>query len=92
MTQTAALVVISFLAAYVVDDQSLSFGQSTYDSKEVTATAEKRTLLAQPQFKGFVAPAAQEIPVDLQDVVKRVIWVRAKKHGAAASVDREQEK
>ena len=89
VAQTGALVVISFLAAYVVDDQSLSFGQSTYDNKEVTATAERRTLLAQPRFMGLVAPAAQEIPVDLQDVVKRVIWVRAK-HGTAASVDSEQ--
>ena len=90
VAQTGALVVVSFLAAYVVDDQSLSFGQSTYDNKKVTATAEKRTLPARPQSTGSAAPP--EIPVDLQDVVDRVTWVLAKTNGGVTSVDRELEK
>jgi len=88
--QTGALALISFLAAYVVNDQSVSFGQSTYHTDAVHETAAKRFVVHCAGRSGDNGTAAAlgdtsaeyglkiEVPLALQDIVEKVIWVRAR--------------
>ncbi|KAH7103166.1 hypothetical protein BKA62DRAFT_756184 [Auriculariales sp. MPI-PUGE-AT-0066] len=88
VAQTGALALISFLAAYVVDDQSVSFGQLTYSADDVHETSAKRVFMYKTA-PGVEKAAALgysiaeysfkvEVPVGLQEIVQRVIWVRAR--------------
>ncbi|KAH7103157.1 hypothetical protein BKA62DRAFT_69444 [Auriculariales sp. MPI-PUGE-AT-0066] len=67
IAQTAMLAALGFIAAYLVNDESVSFGQATYS----------------PHIHNIPSEDLKDVPPDLQSIVERVFFVKSRPGGVS---------